>query len=420
MEFGLIGEHLGHSFSKQIHNALGNEGYQLQEIPPDQVDAFFRNRAFSGINVTIPYKKTALAACDEVSSLARQAGAVNCVTNRNGRLTGFNTDCAGIQATLEHAGVHVAGRTVLILGKGGAATAVKAVVQALGGHPVIVYRKPGPDCILPQDALRLHPEAALVINATPAGMSPAIEGQALDLRGFTQLEFVFDLVYNPMKTRLLLQAESLNIPHDNGLRMLVTQAVKAHELFFDVSLPPQAAADVLRELQLQQQNIVLIGMSSCGKSTLGRMLADRLGRPFVDLDAAVEQEAGMPVAAIFEQEQEEGFRRRETAQVRRASLHTGQVIACGGGVIERPENRDLLRSNGILVWLKRDPALMVQEDPARPMLKHGFDQLYARRAPVYEDWADLILPNDNAPEEALEVLCTKLGYTPRQASASQK
>ena len=408
MEYGLIGEHLGHSFSKQIHNALGNDRYILQEIPRDQVEDFFRNREFSGINVTIPYKKTALAACEEVSELAAKAQAVNCVINRNGRLYGDNTDCAGILATLNHAGVTVRDKTVLILGRGGAATAVQAVIESLGGQAVTVYRKPAEGCILPEDAFGLHPEAALVINATPAGMYPDTDSQALDLSGFRHLEFVFDLVYNPLKTNLLLQAEAMGIPHDNGLRMLVTQAIRAHELFFDVRVPDEIAEQVLSDLIRQRENIVLTGMSSCGKSTLGKLLAGKLGLKFTDLDEEIEAAAGMSIPEIFRQEQEAGFRKRETEAACRAGLETGQVIACGGGIIERPENRDLLRRNGMILWLKRNPDLMIHDDPGRPMLKQGFESLYQRRAPVYQAWADLTVSNNGTALQGLEAVCRAL------------
>ena len=395
MEYGLIGEHLGHSFSKQIHSRLGNDRYILREVPRDRVDKFFETREFSGINVTIPYKKTALAACDEVSDLAKRAQAVNCVVNRGGRLYGENTDCAGILATLEHAGIDVRDKTVLVLGRGGAATAVQAVIESLGGCPVTVYRKQAEGCVLPEQAARMYPDAAVVINATPAGMHPDVESQALDLSGFDQLEFVFDLVYNPLKTRLLLQAGSLGIPHDNGLRMLVTQAVRAHEIFFGVQVPDAITEQVLADLVRQRRNIVLIGMSSCGKSTSGKRLAQTLGLSFTDLDAEIEAAAGLSIPEIFRQEQE--------------ALETGQVIACGGGIIERPENLDLLHRNGIILWLKRDPALMVHEDADRPMLKQGFDSLYARRALVYASWADLTVANDGSLQEGLEAVCRALG-----------
>lgn len=409
MEYGLIGEHLGHSFSKQIHSGLGNDRYILREVPRDRVDEFFETREFSGINVTIPYKKTALAACDEVSDLAKRAQAVNCVVNRGGRLYGENTDCAGILATLEHAGIDVRDKTVLVLGRGGAATAVQAVIESLGGRPVTVYRKQAEGCVLPEQAARMYPDAAVVINATPAGMHPDVESQALDLSGFDQLEFVFDLVYNPLKTRLLLQAGSLGIPHDNGLQMLVTQAVRAHEIFFDVQVPDAITEQVLADLVRQRRNIVLIGMSSCGKSTLGKRLAQTLGLSFTDLDAEIEAAAGLSIPEIFRQEQEAGFRRRETEAARQAGLDTGQVIACGGGIIERPENLDLLHRNGIILWLKRDPALMVHKDADRPMLKQGFDSLYGRRAPVYASWADLTVTNDGSLQEGLEAVCRALG-----------
>ena len=406
MKYGLIGEHLGHSCSSEIHRMLGNPEYGLQEIDREKIDDWFASPAFSGINVTIPYKKNAFEHCDFVEELAKDAGAVNCVVNKDGALYGYNTDCAGIEATLDHAGIDVSGKTVLVAGRGGAAGAVNAVLRKRHADIVTVYHRPAEGCVLPELASEKFPDASVIINATPAGMYPNAEGQSIDLKNFKNLEFVFDLVYDPLKTQLLQQAEELGIPCSNGLRMLVMQAVKAHEHFMDTSVDESVVIPILESLACQRINIVLTGMSSCGKSTLGKAAADKLGLEFIDMDTEIEKEIQMSIPEYFEAYGEAAFRDVETAVARRLSLLHGKVIATGGGIIERPENIPLLKRNGIIVFIDRSPELLVKDDEGRPMMKKGFDALYTRRKPVYENTADFIVSNNSDEADGLETLET--------------
>ena len=410
MQFGLIGKPLGHSYSKEVHALLADYEYILHEMNESELADFFAKREFSAINVTIPYKEAVIPYLDHISPEAREIGAVNTVVKREGRLFGYNTDFFGIRDTLfSHGITDLSGQTALILGSGGTALTARAVLESLGARVLFVSRTPRGADMIGYDALTDYRDAALLFNASPVGMYPHSEGCPVSLSLFKGLRFVFDAVYNPLRTRLILDAEARGIPAAGGLYMLVAQAVRAVELFLDKALPahllPAAYGRVLR----QKQNLVLVGMPSAGKTTVGRILAEKTGRRFVDLDEAIVLRAGRDIPTIFREEGEEGFRDIESAVLREVAADAGQIIATGGGAILREENVTLLKQTGTLLFLDR-PLSALTPTADRPTAKsaEAITALYHARRPRYLAVADSIFQTTESPCLTAEAIIKEL------------
>lgn len=407
MQYGLIGGRLGHSYSKIIHELLCDYTYDLRPLPTEQeARAFMRAREFDAINVTIPYKQLVMDYCDEIDEKARAIHAVNTIVRRDGRLYGYNTDYPGFCYLLDRHGVELRGKTVLILGTGGTHHTTLAVARDRGAAQIItVSRRPdrGLGQISYEEAAGV--DAQVVINTSPAGMYPEVGVCNLDISRMARLEAVLDAIYNPFRTELLLRAEERGVPAFNGFEMLVAQAVYAAEHFLGRPFADCRAeiARVHGQLSEQLSNIVLIGMPSCGKTTVGRALAARLGKRFVDLDAEIEAAAGRPIPAIFEREGEAGFRRRETEQAARFGKENGLVVSCGGGVVKTPGNVRLLRQNGVILFLDR-PVERLAVGGNRPLSTstEALRVMEAQRRPLYEAAADRVIPNHTTLEAAIQ------------------
>ncbi len=397
--YGLLGKTLRHSYSPQLHACLADYEYRLFEKTEAELPEFLRSGDFAGLNVTIPYKQTVMPYCAELSPLAKKIGSVNTLLRRDdGSLFGDNTDAAGFQSMLDGLGVSVKGKKALVLGSGGAAKTVCAVLREQGARRVVTISRKGEDNY---GNLDRHADAELIVNATPVGMYPETEAAPVDLRLFPLCEAVLDLIYNPARTKLLLQAEALGIPCAGGLVMLTEQARRAAELFTGREIPAEKAAQALRELAFETENVALIGMPGCGKSSVGKALAASLGRRFVDMDEEIVSRAGKSIPDIFRFEGEAGFRARETAVLRDVSKESGLVIATGGGVVTREENRPLLRRNSRLVWLSRPIEDLATE--GRPLsLSRPVAELARERLPLYEAWADARVEMADTPEKTAE------------------
>ena len=398
MEYGLLGERLGHSFSPQIHRDLAGYDYQLLPTPPEAVEDLFARRAFQGLNVTIPYKRTVMPLCDEIDPRAAAIGAVNTVVNQNGRLTGYNTDIDGFLYMARRAGVDMAGKKVVILGSGGTSRTARAAAGELGAREIVTVSRHGEDNY---QNLSRHADAQVLVNTTPVGMYPNWGQSPVSLESFPALEGVLDVVYNPLRTALLLQAEERGLPCSCGLPMLVAQAKRAAELFTGQNIDDSRAEAVLHGLREQLTSIVLIGMPGCGKTTVGRALAGKLGRTFVDLDEEIVRRAGTSIPEIFAREGEAGFRERESALVREFGERTGLVVSTGGGVVTRRENYIPLKQNGLLLHLRRDPAALPTD--GRPLSQATApEELWRRRAPLYAAFADGEIDNNGTLAGTLE------------------
>ena len=407
MEYGLIGSKLGHSYSKIIHEMLCGYRYDLCPLPTEEeARAFLTRRAFKAINVTIPYKRLVMGFCSYIDPRAKAIGAVNTVVNRNGLLYGYNTDYLGFAYLADAHGVEFAGRTVLILGTGGTHNTTSAVAKDKGAARVLtVSRHPDPEKGELSYAEAVHSGADIVINTTPAGMYPNVGVCHLDVAAMPGLEAVLDVVYNPDKTELILRAEEAGVPVAvGGLEMLVAQAVYAAEYFLDRKFDdaPAEIRAITAQLRKEQLNVALIGMPSCGKTTIGRALADRLGKRFVDLDEEIVRAAGCSIPDLFAAEGEDGFRAREAEQTARFAREGRQVLSCGGGVVKRPENLRALRQNGVVLFIDR-PLDALTVGGGRPLSTsaEALKAMEAQRRPLYLAAADAVIPNETTVADAV-------------------
>ena len=406
LTYGCIGEHLPHSFSKEIHGQIGGYAYELKELTPEELPAFMAARSFHGINVTIPYKQAVIPFLDEIDETARAIGAVNTVVNRNGKLYGFNTDLDGLTRLIRRIGLDLSGKKVLIPGTGGTSRTAAFAAEQLGAREIRKISRTGRDGSLTyEEALRDHTDAEIILNTTPCGMYPEPDAQPLPLEPFHRLEGVADVIYNPLRTRLVLDARGRGIPAEGGLYMLVAQAVRASEHFLDTVYPDGLTDRIYEQILRQKENIVLIGMPGSGKSAVGRILAEKTGRSLADTDQLITEKAGKPIPDIFRENGEPAFRDLESEIIRALSKQGGQIISTGGGAVLRPENVTALRQNGRLFWLDRDPEALVPTDD-RPLADTAekMKQLYRVREPVYRAAADEIIPVTGTPEEAADTI----------------
>lgn len=404
--YGLLGEHLPHSFSPQIHLALGNHDYNLFEVAPENLEAFMKEHKFKGINVTIPYKKAVIPYLDVVSPEAQKIGAVNTITVRDGKLYGDNTDYFGFVYMLEKSGISVKDKKTVVLGGGGASATVQAVLHDFGAKEVIVvdlntennYKN-----------LYLHYDGEIIVNTTPVGMYPNNLKSLVNLDDFKNLSGVLDVVYNPLKTKLILDAEERNIPCSAGLSMLVAQAKKAHEIFFDIKIETTVCEKIENILKKQMCNIVLIGMAGCGKSTIGKVLAEKLNKELVDTDQMIENVENMLIPEIIEKFGEVHFRNCENAAVILAGREKECIIATGGGVVTRVENYNPLKQNGIIVFINRDADLLPTN--GRPLSQmHGVKALYEKRMPLYRQFADVEVDGNGTVEEVADRIIKEIEH----------
>ena len=405
---GLLGRTLGHSYSPAIHAELGDYEYKLYEKEPQELAAFLQSGEFDALNVTIPYKKDVMAYCAALSPAARRIGSVNTLVRRkDGTLYGDNTDADGFAYMVKTSGVGVAGKKALVFGSGGASVTACDVLKTLGASSVTVISRSGPDNY---ENLDRHADAEILVNTTPVGMYPKNGVSPVDLTKFPNCCGVFDVVYNPARTALLLQAEKLGVRHAGGLPMLVAQARRASELFTGSQIADAEIVRIERKLAREMQNIVLVGMPGCGKSVVGAALAKRLGRPLLDSDALVTQTAKTPIPEIFRMQGEGAFRALETQALRELGKRSGAVIATGGGSVLREENYDLLHQNGVIVWLRR--ALSALPIDGRPVSQSvALDELYRTREPRYRRFADCIVDNCGSVDDAVNKIMEALHET---------
>ncbi|MBQ8731949.1 MAG: shikimate kinase [Oscillospiraceae bacterium] len=400
MRCGLLGRTLSHSLSPQIHRFFGDYSYELFSTEPEALEQFLRTGAFDAINVTIPYKKDVIPYCRELSDAAKKIGSVNTLRRRaDGTLFGDNTDYYGFRWMLESRGFAVAGKKCLVLGSGGASLAVCTVLRDMQAREVVVISRSGENNY---SNISLHYDADAIVNTTPVGMYPHNGESPLGLEGFSHLNWVVDIIYNPVKTAFLLDAESLGIPCENGLPMLVAQAKRASEVFTGGILEDALIEEVTDHILSGMKNIVLIGMPGSGKSTVAKLLADRLNRPITDTDYLVEEKAGISIPDLIAQKGENFFRDLETVAVKEAGMQTGWIIATGGGAILREENRRALRQNGTVIFLDRP---MEQLDvKGRPLSDGGraLERLSRERMPIYRSMADHSVAVSEDPEQTLE------------------
>jgi len=404
-KLGLIGEKLGHSFSPAIHTKLGTPEYGLFELQPDELGPFLQKKDFDGLNVTIPYKKAVIPYLDELTDQAKRIGSVNTIIHRaDGTLLGHNTDYDGFLYMIHRAKAEIKGKKCLVLGTGGASLTVHTVLQDLEAGEIVSISRTGENNYQNLDR---HADAQIIVNATPVGMYPNNGKAPLDVGLFPKLECMLDLIYNPARTQILLDAERRGLMAVNGLGMLVAQAKAASERFRDISIPDEAVDRITAEMELQSKNLILVGMPGCGKTTIGTRLAEVLGRPLVDTDEEIVKMIGCTIPEYFASHGEEEFRKREHEVLRVCAGRAGQVIATGGGIVTRPENTDPLRENSVVIFLRRDIDKLPTK--GRPLSqRNSLYDMYAVRKPMYEAVAELTVDNVVIEDTVNEIL-KKLG-----------
>ena len=402
MKCGLLGRKLGHSYSPQIHACLGDYSYELFEREPEDVEDFLKHGDFQAINVTIPYKKTVMPYC-RLTETAKYMGSVNTVIRQpDGTLLGHNTDYFGFISMVQRSGLDPKGKKCLVLGSGGASVTAVAVLKEMGAKVVVISRSGENN----YENLHLHTDAAMICNTTPVGMYPSTGISPIDLTRFPRLEGVLDMIYNPTRTQLLMDADKLGLTNCNGLWMLVAQAKEAAEWFLGAKLPDSLIREVYNRMRLQMENVVLIGMPGCGKTTVGNALASALGKTFVDADEALVARFGITIPEIFAREGEAGFRKKETEVLRDLGKQSGLVIATGGGCVTKEENYPLLHQNGTVFWLKR--ALELLPTDGRPLSQAGnLSDMYAKRRALYSRFCDAEIDNNGTLDETLAAIQSK-------------
>ena len=407
MKCGLLGRKLGHSYSPQIHAHLGDYPYTLFEKEPEEIEDFLKTGDFTGINVTVPYKKTVIPYLDELTEVAQKMGAVNTIVRRNGKLIGHNTDPFGFLTMLEDSGLQVAGKKVLVLGSGGASNTAVAVLKELGAQVVIVSRSGENN----YENLHLHRSAAVIVNCTPVGMYPNAGVSPIDLDLFPHLEGVLDMIYNPARTKLLLDGEKRGLVAVNGLLMLVAQAKESAEWFSGQPIPGDKIPMIHSLLRQEMENIILIGMPGSGKSTVGAILAQKTGKQLVDADTYLVEKAGKTIPEIFAEGGEAAFRALETEVLNELGKRSGLILATGGGCVTREENYGLLRQNGRIFCLNRDLEKLPTD--GRPLSQAtGLSEMYRIRKPLYDRFADHQINNNGSPEAAAEEILKLWEETP--------
>ena len=403
MKFGLLGRTLGHSFSPRIHSALGNTNYELFEREPSQLQEFFADPELQGINITIPYKVNALEACDVVDPRAERIGCVNTMVRKDGKWHGYNTDYDGFVFTLQHAGIDVSGKECIILGDGASSATVHVALEDLGAKNIVhLSRKTAP---FYGDAPNYYESAQIIINCTPIGMYPHNPANLIDITQFSKLEGVVDLIYNPRRTILLLQAEMMEIPHCDGLPFLVAQGVEAANHFQGESFGTKEIEQILRDMRHEKENIILIGMPGVGKTTVGKALGEEMGRTCVDVDHELEKEIG-DISTYITEQGEAAFREKEAEMIAKFGTQTGLVISTGGGCVTVPKNFAHLRQNGRIYQLTQPIENL--STSGRVLSSGGLDRLRELeeiRTPMYESFAQCIVEHKrNAPETVAAIL----------------
>ena len=400
MKYGLIGEKLGHSFSKEIHERLGYD-YELCEVAPEALEGFMKAKNFEGINVTMPYKQAVIPYLDEIDEAASEIGAVNTIVNRDGKLYGYNTDFYGMERLFEHAEVDPYGKKVAVLGSGGTSKTATAVLRSLGASEIIRVSRSGE--VSYNDLYESHSDVEIIVNTTPVGMFPNISGKPVEINRFDRLSGVIDAVYNPLNTTMVIEAKEREIPAEAGLYMLVAQAIRASELFLNTRYPSYMTNVIYDGIRAEKENVVLIGMPSSGKSTVGRILSEKLGEEFIDTDELITEKIKMPIKDFFALHGEEKFREIESEVIREIAGRGGLVIATGGGAILRRENLTSLRHNGNILFIDRPLNLLIPTD-SRPLSsdRMALENLYMTRYPIYNEACDSRIEAVGTPIEIAE------------------
>lgn len=411
MKLGLIGKPLGHSWSPEIHSFITKEDYKLYELDEEQMHQFLHRKDFDGLNVTIPYKQKVMKDLDEIDPMAEEIGAVNCIVNENGILKGYNTDIDGFTGMLVHNHIDVKGKNAAVLGSGGASKAAVCALKKLGAYPYIISRSKHQDTYTYEYLYDHESEFQIIVNATPVGMKPDYDDVPIDLRRFTHLDAVVDIVANPLRTRLQFDAKMLGLAYCGGFEMLVGQAFAADERFLHQKLDDRLIEQCMKAVLKKRRNIVLIGMPTSGKSTIAAALGKKTGAVVVEMDAEIEKETGMSIPECFKRKGEGYFRNAEKETAKRHREASGEIISCGGGVIKNQDTMRYLSENGLVIWIDRGLNQLFPTD-SRPLAgnEQALQKLYKERLPLYQKYSDIRIDNSGTLEHTIRAIAEKTGW----------
>lgn len=410
MKLGLIGNPLGHSWSPSIHKYLIQENYSLIPLREEELIPFLKKKDFDGINVTIPYKQSVIPLLDELDENAEEIGAVNCIVNENGKLKGYNTDYEGFKDMLIAHKVPIEGNTVAVLGSGGASKAIRQAIHTLNGKPVVISRKKKDGVMTYEQLYENEKNFQIIVNTTPVGMSPNMDEVPVDLSRFTSLQYVVDIVANPLCTKLCFEAKKHGIPYLGGFEMLVRQALAADRYFLKKEIDSRLAGPCMKALLEEKRNIVLTGMPTSGKTTIAEKLHQITGRNVVEMDEEIVRKTGMSISEYFARYGEESFRRIEREVAEEHTEGKGEIISCGGGVIKTPETMRALSANGTIIWIDRDLNYLysTSDRPLASDQKKVFE-LYQQRLPLYEMYSDIRVKNNSSLDDCVSKIIEETG-----------
>lgn len=409
MEYGCIGEKLVHSFSADIHSQLFDYKYELKELSPDKLKNFLTDKNFKAINVTIPYKEAVIPFLDEISQIGKEIGAVNTIVNHNGVLKGYNTDFLGMKALIKHNNIHIEGKNVLIAGSGGTSKTALAVAKSLGcKNAVRVSRSKAEGCITYEETLECK-DTNIIINTTPCGMYPNLNSIAISPLSFPNLEAVVDVVYNPLRTRLICECNAMGVKAVGGLYMLVAQAAFAAEKFIDASVSKETIDKIYNNIVREKENIVLTGMPACGKTTIGKQLSKLLNMELIDTDKLIEEKEKMSISDIFDKKGEKYFRKLESEVIAEIAPHQSKIISTGGGAVLNQENILALKQNGRIFFLDRPlESLMPSNDRPLSSDVESLKKRYTERYGIYLSSCDIHITSNGSIEQTVDTIVKEL------------
>lgn len=401
MEYGLIGKNLSHSFSEFIHREFNLYNYNLYNLSENEFDIMLKSKKFKGLNITMPYKKSVIKYCDSLDETVKKIGSANTLVSKNGCIKAYNTDYFGLKYTMDRSNIFLKNKKVMILGSGGTSLTARVLAEDLGASEILTVSR-SLDKKINYSNIYDYNFVDVIINTTPVGMYPNNLCELVDISRFKNLSGVVDVIYNPLKSKLLMKSKELQIPVSGGLPMLVAQAKASGEIFSGKKIDDLIIEKIIKKLCFKIYNIVLIGMPGCGKTSLSKILSDKLLKKFIDTDREIQKYFQETISKIFEIHGEEKFRETEIEIIKKYGKENNLILSTGGGAVINKENYYSLKQNSRIYWIKRN--LNKLDTKNRPLSKNlnEIKKIYQSRKLMYKNFSDKIILNNEKPEDAVQ------------------